>query len=975
MDPAVIACLQGTMNPDLNTRKEAEAALIGMETKPDFVGAMISVVCCAELAKEVKVAAAIALKNCVRKRWAPDSLSDQQPLTDEARMFLKSSILQALFQSDNVGRRQLSETICLISKHDFPDKWPELLQALKSCFDSPDYNVVHAALETASSLFKRYQTELKSYELWSEIKYVLDNFADALTAVMKRLVESVIAQTSTKDKIDVTTLKGTIQCLIQVAEVFYSLNVQDLPEFFEDNMPTWMNAFCTQLAWDFDNTIKMGPSDEPTPLDRLRAQICDNLTLYAQSYDEEFAPYACRFIEIVWCLMMKVNLLEPWDNLFINGVHFLSTVCVKSYCPEAFKQPDMVKRTCLDIIIRNMQLRPGDLELFESSPDEYAEQDLGGSDLDTRRRVASDFVKALCKFFENEVIAIFSEYITSLLETHVKNPGSTWTQLNAAIFLVIVLAARGQTSKFGVTRVSEFFSVDDFYNTFLKSGLQSDSAIPLFKADALKYLIAFRNQTSKSIIVELLPYLVNLLVHECPVIRMYSANLIEHVLVLRDPVNTNTPMYGKTEFEPYIGTIITHLSRSLTMESTTECSYTMRCLTQLLNVFRDQPVDVISTLSQQLCQKIALVAKNPRKPYFNHFMFETACMLVKCVGSKNMDYFRAIESMLIEPFQDILQTDVAEFVPYVFQVLSLMLNMRIGKGEGIPEAYLALHPFLLQACLWERHGYVPALVRLLEAYLRLSYKQEIATEMLSSIIPIFHRLVNSKARDQDGMKLISTAAEWVTYSSFQLHYNTILTILFVKLQTMKTEKFAGLFATFFCQLLTVHKLADVIRHVETIQQNLFGIILEKLIIPQLGKVPSKPLDRRWRLLGLTNLLVDCPLVTSGNLSALWVPLAKGMVNLTTTIRSSQTQDEEEVEEETIGHNIQVAEQKEGIDSVYSFLVHSEVPIAHPIGYPRNLHTVASDALKRFNREQPQLMSTLIEMADSELQAQLRQLLS
>lgn len=33
-----------------------------------------------------------------------------------------------------------------------------------------------------------------------------------------------------------------------ICKVFYSLNFQDLPEFFEDNIQTWMSNFHTLLA-------------------------------------------------------------------------------------------------------------------------------------------------------------------------------------------------------------------------------------------------------------------------------------------------------------------------------------------------------------------------------------------------------------------------------------------------------------------------------------------------------------------------------------------------------------------------------------------------------------------------------------------------------------------------------------------------------------------------------------------------------
>lgn len=57
---------------------------------------------------------------------------------------------------------------------------------------------------------------------------------------------------------------------------------------------------------------------------------------------------------------------------------------------------------------------------------------------------------------------------------------------------------------------------------------------------------------------------------------------------------------------------------------------------------------------------------------------------------------------------------VAEFLPYVFQVMSLLLEIH---ASSIPSSYMALFPHLLQPALWERTGNIPPLVRLLQAFL------------------------------------------------------------------------------------------------------------------------------------------------------------------------------------------------------------------------------------------------------------------
>lgn len=49
---------------------------------------------------------------------------------------------------------------------------------------------------------------------------------------------------------DVNTLKIIYSSLVLICKVFYSLNFQDLPEFFEDNIQTWMSHFHTLLTVD-----------------------------------------------------------------------------------------------------------------------------------------------------------------------------------------------------------------------------------------------------------------------------------------------------------------------------------------------------------------------------------------------------------------------------------------------------------------------------------------------------------------------------------------------------------------------------------------------------------------------------------------------------------------------------------------------------------------------------------------------------
>lgn len=63
----------------------------------------------------------------------------------------------------------------------------------------------------------------------------------------------------------------------------------------------------------------------------------------------------------------------------------------------------------------------------------------------------------------------------------------------------------------------------------------------------------------------------------------------------------------------------------------------------------------------------------------------------------------------------------SEFIPYVFQILSLLIDYH--TSGTVPDTYMALFPHLLAPALWERPGNIPPLVRLIQAYIEKGAKQ------------------------------------------------------------------------------------------------------------------------------------------------------------------------------------------------------------------------------------------------------------
>lgn len=92
-------------------------------------------------------------------------------------------------------------------------------------------------------------------------------------------------------------------------------------------------------------------------LEVLRSQICYNLGLYAQKYDEEFGTYLPQFVTDVWELLVKTSIQTKYDTLVANALQFLSTVAGRNHYRQLFEDPTVLASICEKVIIPNMDFR------------------------------------------------------------------------------------------------------------------------------------------------------------------------------------------------------------------------------------------------------------------------------------------------------------------------------------------------------------------------------------------------------------------------------------------------------------------------------------------------------------------------------------------------------------------------------------------------------------------------------------------
>ena len=162
MDHNTLATLlKQTLDPE--TRENAEERLQVVRKIIGFCPGLLQVVMSANLEQSVRQAGVIYFKNIISNSWVVKEVNengsnhttqvgpDGQPIAlppipiqpnlsfsvhEQDKAMVRENIVQAAVMAPDVIRIQLAVCINMIIKHDFPHRWPEVVQKIRCVFYS-----------------------------------------------------------------------------------------------------------------------------------------------------------------------------------------------------------------------------------------------------------------------------------------------------------------------------------------------------------------------------------------------------------------------------------------------------------------------------------------------------------------------------------------------------------------------------------------------------------------------------------------------------------------------------------------------------------------------------------------------------------------------------------------------------------------------------------------------------------------------
>ncbi|KAL8650767.1 MAG: hypothetical protein Q9226_005004 [Calogaya cf. arnoldii] len=844
--------LEASLDPTQN--KQAETVLLQEQKKAGFSLLLLRIVASDTYGSTARLASALYFKNFIRRSWTDENGNYKLP--QQEVVSIKQELIGLMINVPANIQYQLGDAVGVIADSDFWRRWDTLVDDLVSRLTPDNARINNGVLQVAHSIFKRWRPLYRSDELFTEVNHVLGKFGDPFVQLLSNTDQFI--ERNGDDRSALSQYFSTMNLLMKL---LYDLSVQDLPPIFEDNMQSLTSLLHKYLIYD-NSLLHSDDDSESGPLEFVKSGIFEVLGLYAQKYEDAFGPFVEQFVGSSWNLLTTTGLEPKNDILVSKALQFLTSVTRLSQHAQTFNNEDTMAQVIERVVLPNLSLRDSDMEMFEDEPIEFIRRDLEGSDSDTRRRAATDFLQQLLAQFQKLVTDIVLRYVNHYLSEYSRNPSANWKSKDTAVYLYSSIAAKGAvTTSQGVKSVNELVNIIDFFQANVAADLVSGSDVePILKVDAIKYLYMFRSQITREQWRDAFPLVVKHLGSPDYVVYTYAAIALERVLALTD--QSKQSVINPADVIPLSAQLLEHLFQLMTRNSEPaklqENEFLMRCVMRVLIVIRDGVLPITDSVLANFTKITQIISVNPANPRFYYYHFEALGAFIRFAAPLQHE---RLENGFYPVFLNILENDVQEFIPYVFQLFAALLeaNIEANPRGGLTNYYASLVLPILSPPLWLSRGNIPALVRLLSSLMTRGAPQIAENRQLEPILGIFQTLIINKVNEIYGFELLESIMANFAPSIIEPYFVPILQLLFTRLQNSKTEAFSSRFVRFY-HLISSRIDSGLgadwfIKYANQVQEGLYVQLYLSIILPDTQKL-ARPLDRKIAVISLCKTLTD-----------------------------------------------------------------------------------------------------------------------
>ncbi len=222
---------------------------------------------------------------------------------------------------------------------------------------------------------------MKSYGLFEEIICTINNIAQTMTQDALEIFGNLLNKPNETENPEQILLY--IKILNSIICLFHQINYQDFPEFFEDNLNSWINILKASIEFTlpsiFLNNIYIFKA-----FLRLKTKTMRALNLYCYNYYEDFKDYHDSFIQPVWNLLMITKIDDVYYKLTKELLEYYKVLFNNDRIDaQKFNLPEISQHIIQNLIIPNMKLSSKELDDFEDNPVNFLKVELEEVDMES----------------------------------------------------------------------------------------------------------------------------------------------------------------------------------------------------------------------------------------------------------------------------------------------------------------------------------------------------------------------------------------------------------------------------------------------------------------------------------------------------------------------------------------------------------------------------------------------------------------
>ena len=477
-----------------------------------------------------------------------------------------------------------------------------------------------------------------------------------------------------------------LQMMNKIMSVFYSLNYQDFPEFFEDHLQDWITILNDTVLLPNKSSNMSLVKDLKQLVLKLKAKTLKNINLYYSNYYEDVEQYVQLFCSSVWTVMCQCKTNDNFSKLMKELLDFFKY----GFQMRRMNNLNMeqLNQIIENIILPNMIMSDKESEEFLDNPIEFLKIEFEEYDMSSNKYFSINLLQLIISNFPDVNKQIIGPKINTFLSEYNKDKIKNSNKKLIVINLLFASCIKTFAQRFGVTELnpnSVFNNIESLINEIFIKEFQSYNSPVIIQVYALKFLSTFRLQISdKNKLGQIILMLLEIL-NNCGEVTQYACLLCLDLIINMKDLQTRKPstleiVNNDNIFNKLISSLLNFISKNTNI-------FAMRCFYRTLKLTQDQKLQSLAdSINTSMDTILRLIIKSPQTDEFNYYYFETCALIMKKFLIKNnnnvdLDLVKKFENCLRVDLNSILQNNITDLLGYTFQLFAFYLYISNDNNE------------------------------------------------------------------------------------------------------------------------------------------------------------------------------------------------------------------------------------------------------------------------------------------------------